>query len=237
MDAETVRQLERINAQFYEGHAESFDRMRQHPWPGWGRTIENLRPFAHILDAGCGAGRFRAFLHAKEVTVARYLGIDRSRSLLRRARERFPDAEWKQCDILGTLDDAPFDLVVAFGVLHHVAGRKRRRTLVEHLAARVDTGGRLVLTVWRFGHDLRIERRTMPWAEYNTRAETPIDEEALEDGDVLIRWQNTGHRYCHQASEEEVEEWINAAGLPLVDDTMNDGTPVPMNRYLIFERP
>lgn len=237
MDAETVRRLEAINARFYERHAEAFDRARRHPWPGWDRVIEGITTPVRVLDAGCGAGRFRALLEARSIPVTRYVGVDRSAGLLDRARDRYPDAEWASTDLFGALDAGPFDLVVAFGVLHHVAGAARRRQLVRRLAARLDAGGRLAVTVWQFAQAPRFTRRTMAWATYNATAPEPIDERAIEAGDRLIRWQDDGVRYCHQASEDEVATWVAAIGFPLWADHRSDGDGGAMNRYLIFERP
>ena len=236
MDAETVQRLEAINTRFYERHADAFDRARQHPWPGWQRVIAGLDTPVRVLDAGCGAGRFRALLEARGIPVARYVGVDRSARLIDRASARCPDAEWENADLFGALDEGPFDLVVAFGVLHHVAGRTRRRDLVRRLADRLDDGGRLALTVWQFAEAPRFARRTVPWAAYNAVSSEPVDERALEDGDRLLRWQNNGVRYCNQASDDEVAAWRVGAGPPLVADHRSDGQGGAMNRYLIFER-
>lgn len=233
MDAETVRRLEAVNARFYESHAASFDRARQTPWPGWARVIASLSGPTRVLDAGCGAGRFRAYLAAENIAVSRYVGLDRSEGLLSLGRARFPDAEWRRTDLAGALDAETFDLVVAFGVLHHIPCETRRRELLQNLARRVAPGGRLVVTVWQFGYDMRLEKRILPWPDYNAVAPETINVDQLEPGDVIIRWQDTGYRYCHQASSEEVHHWVDTVGIPLARDEIADSR----NRYLTFERP
>lgn len=78
-----------------------------------------IRPGGRVLDAGCGAGRYSAWLaeHGAEVT-----GLDASPEMLERARARVPGARFEVADLGNPLPlqaDA-FDTVVSGLVLHYL---------------------------------------------------------------------------------------------------------------------
>lgn len=85
---------------------------------GWGSTYSQATRFrvlfeigdltgATILDVGCGRGDFYAFLMQKKVCFSRYLGLDIHETVIERARERFPSAEFR---VLGSLLEPISDL-------------------------------------------------------------------------------------------------------------------------------
>jgi SAM-dependent methyltransferase len=81
---------------------------------------EYVRPAsgARILDLGCGPGELLEFLPES----VSYVGIDISEDYIGRARERFGTrAEFQVGDATSIDRDlGDFDLVLAFGVLHHL---------------------------------------------------------------------------------------------------------------------
>jgi SAM-dependent methyltransferase len=89
---------------------------------GHGRSTivgEYVRPVPgeRVLDLGCGPGELLPYLGDVE-----YVGVDLSEEYIDRARERFGDrAEFRAGDATALDDDLrDFDLVIAFGVLHHL---------------------------------------------------------------------------------------------------------------------
>ncbi|HYO75737.1 MAG TPA: class I SAM-dependent methyltransferase [Thermoanaerobaculia bacterium] len=98
-----------------------------------------------VLDAGCGAGDWVAFL---EQAGYRAEGCDYSAELLERTRRTYPHITWTQTDIRSMpYGDATFDGIVSWGVIEHdeqgpgAALREFRRVL--------KSGGTAVLTVPR----------------------------------------------------------------------------------------
>jgi 2-polyprenyl-3-methyl-5-hydroxy-6-metoxy-1,4-benzoquinol methylase len=96
----------------------------------------------HVLDVGCGDGRFDAELLAIGASV---VGIDVAEAALRRARELDPrldlrlvpfDGEWE-------LADASFDVVWAGEVIEHVADTAAWLSEVRRV---LRPGGRLLLS-------------------------------------------------------------------------------------------
>lgn len=234
--------LAALNRDFYRESAADFARTRSAPWTGWRELLPLLRgrPRVSILDAGCGNGRFARFLGDALGAPFLYCGIDSSAPLLAlagRALERVPGVRLLQADLVlepleRALPDERFDLVAAFGLLHHVPGESRRRGLVRALAARVAEGGLLALTFWDFAGEPRFERKA--------QREIPAElSDQLEPGDVLLRWGPEGSarlRYCHHT--DAAEEARLLAELPLAPRLAfsSDGATGRLNRYRVFER-
>ena len=198
MDGDLQRRLNAINRSFYRQGWRSFVARRQEPWPGWSQLLTLLRTDgwhneASVLDLGCAHGRFATFLDSQG-HHGRYLGIDSSPPLVLSA----PGSSRITTYVCGDLDDSlnfstRYDLVVAFGLLHHIPGREARLRLVEALATRVVSDGHLVVTLWN-PDDKRRQRATA------------VD--GGEPGDALLPWGVGGEqvRYCHFFDDDEVGE-------------------------------
>ena len=250
MSPDVERALRAINRRFYDRHAARFDATRGRPWPGWQRLAKRSLPIpGAVLDAGCGNGRFGAFLADHWGSSFRYLGIDTCQALLRSATQRLDNVieapELRFVDVLEVdldrvLDGEPFDLVALFGVLHHVPGTASRQTLLRCLSRQLAPGGILAASLWRLDRTPRFTRRVMPWTAYNARltrrGEVSIDPEALETGDVLLTWDDdTEHpRYCHFPDNAEVDALAIAPGRDLIDRFEADGPSGRDNLYLVW---
>jgi SAM-dependent methyltransferase len=255
MDETTARALERINRVFYETCADDFSLTRETAWPGWARLLPHVVAASEasqggalrVLDVGCGNARLARFL-AEQLALRgiglEYWGVDASTRLLALARERVPGARLAEADFArdpeATLPHtaAGFGLVALFGVLHCVAGRDRRRRLLEVAAQRVTPGGVLAVARWRFAEHERFDARRVAWESWNRRAASPIDPAQLEPGDHLLRWgSGDAVRYCHALDAAELEALT--AGLPVtpVDAYRADGREEDLNEYAVFRAP
>lgn len=102
-----------------------------------------VRPFprAKVLDLGCGPARMLDHLSG-----VRYTGIDISAAYINAARKRYGN---RGRFILGSVTDVnfgqeePFDIVVAFGLLHHVSDGTVR-DLVSRAKSVLTRSGRLI---------------------------------------------------------------------------------------------
>lgn len=260
MDPQTRRQLLEINRTFYEAHATAFDRSRgARPWPGWARLIPFLAPgpigtsgrrgLGSVLDVGCGNARFACFLDQAGFAF-RYTGVDANPALLDAARRQLPEAvaatgELVLHDFLAggrpgeDLPRGPFELVILMGVLHHVPGADWRLDLLRAAARRLAPASLLVLAVWQFADDPREQRKRVAWPALGPILGAPVDPDALEPGDALLRFGDdpaAPPRYCHSVRDDEVEAWPDALGLALVGDFRADGARGIANRYAVLRR-
>ncbi len=78
---------------------------------------------ADVLEIGCGQGTGARIIHDL-FSPKRYVGIDLDPRMIRRAERRanhLPNSEFREGDVSNLdLPDASFDLVMDFGIVHHI---------------------------------------------------------------------------------------------------------------------
>jgi tRNA (uracil-5-)-methyltransferase TRM9 len=249
LDTTTIERLNSINREFYRVTVQNFDESRGRFWPGWKRTLtlpvvaemvrgrESEGKQLRVLDLGCGNGRFGRFVGKNIATPVMYHGVDNNATLLERAADdlrAYPNvtARLEMRDIVeDPPDSGEYDLVVLFGVVHHLPGAEYRHELVRRLAERVDKGGVFVLTAWCFYEYARFREKLVAWP----------DDLEREEGDYLMDWRR-GHdansilRYCHYVDEEEQAELATATGLGEIASFRSDGHTDDINRYSVLHR-
>lgn len=251
MDEKTVHALNAINRSFYDEFASAFSDTRRDPWPGWERLPPLLRRqpegALHVLDVGCGNGRFGAYL-AESLPERRneihYTGVDASAALLETVRARrlpFASARTECFDLVTTpissrLGEQHFSLVAVFGLIHHLPSERRRIELLRSLASHLEKGGLLAFAVWRFEAFERFRAKLRPWSRFDAGSRNPIDESQLEPGDHLLPWGQHGSavRYCHFVDDAEAERLVQATGLDVAQCYVADGRERCLNRYFLL---
>ncbi|HOZ03290.1 MAG TPA: class I SAM-dependent methyltransferase [Candidatus Woesebacteria bacterium] len=260
MKASTINHLNKINQQFYEAEAQSFSQTRRAPWAGWNRLLAQLEQIENnpikVLDIGCGNGRFGQFLSANVDRQIEYTGTDNSRELLKIARNNNPNAVGKTFKFIYqdlieelltnqvfTQSNDHYDLIVLFGVLHHIPSFELRHKLLSLLNNLLSPNGLLVFTVWRFGELGRFKNKLANPKKYN------INPTELEPGDYLVDWRDksvrqtspvtdkksVSVRYAHAVSKTEIEKLTD--GLPpIVESYLADGQDNQTNQYIVIKQ-
>lgn len=236
MNINIIQRLNQLNKTFYAQTAESFSQSRDHAWAGWEKLLPYLQTPLSVLDIGCGNGRFGIFLHEKLGDEIQYHGIDNAPALLDFAREAFDQRDLsftlEQRDIVeNPPDEGAYDLVVVFGVLHHIPGYENRQEFVGQISQRVKQGGLLVFTSWRFYEQPRFKERIVAW---------PEDIE-VEANDYLLDWrrgtsETPALRYCHYIDDAEHQSLVLATVLTEISTYRADGRSGDLNGYSILRR-
>ncbi len=238
MKAELVKQLVTLNENFYSQFAHSFSETRSSGSGRLDRVLTYLPSGARVLDVGCGNGRLVERLE-REGRAVTYVGVDAVPELIaiaetRRAHLHLSTAELRVADITAPgwtrdLPHAPFDVVVALAVLHHIPSHEQRVQLLRDIHAVVKPGGTFVMTNWHFARNERMRHKMVDWATVG------IDERELEPGDALLHWKRggTGYRYCHLLTQAEVKDLAAASGLTVVEQFYADAD---LNLYSVLKR-
>ena len=253
MHPDTAAALQRINLGFYRRRAAEFSATRERPWPAWERVAE-LCEEGHggggrsVLDLGCGNGRLARFLEGRWGARLTYLGLDASEPMLEiahgRGGGRFQRLDLLREGLASRLPGEPFDLVCAFGLMHHLPGLDNRATLLRAALERLAPEGLLAVSFWQFGAVERFRRRVVPWSVYNGTASEPIDARELEEGDLLLAWgerpathgRTPPVRYCHWAPPEEVDRLLSSLPVERLDSFRADGKGGDLNLYCLLRR-
>jgi len=238
MRQNTIKKLNQVNQNFYIHNADSFSQTRQQAWQGWNDLQEYLprNEMSKFLDIGCGNGRFLQFLNQKEIPYQSYSGIDTSKELLSYAEKTYSNnkVHFYQQDLLELNHQSfskNFDVIVSFGVFHHIPGLETRQRLLNNLARILNPEGLLIVSFWKFAEFTRFQKRTVNWSQL-----PEIDTSDLEEGDYLLNWQNSQwYRYCHFASNQEIEQLIEATDLTTISDFRADGTNQKLNQYVVLK--
>lgn len=248
MDLKTIDRLEELNRVFYRTVAKPFHASRHQAWQGWRQVLKSIAAQLDVngnltmLDLGCGNGRWGIFFHTETHSQrTTYVGVDENQTLLQYAKlallSRAKVLQLHHQDLHSFLLDQEkllppslYDLIVLFGVWHHLPGAVTRAARLTQLAARLQPGGMLVISCWRF---LRSPQLTTRMLDPNT---LDLDETQLEVGDYLLDWRagTTAVRYCHDTSREELVAQAAAAELKLIHNFTADGKTENLNDYYLF---
>ena len=105
--------------------------------------LDSLAANSLVLDVGCGTGKPIAMMLVEAGHTL--VGIDRSKELLRIARQNLPESQFVCADIEDVDLQYTFDGAVCWDVLFHIE-RQAHRPILEKIRCAVRDGGRLILT-------------------------------------------------------------------------------------------
>jgi tRNA (uracil-5-)-methyltransferase TRM9 len=185
-----------------------------------------------VLDLGCGNGRFLAFLQNEAgVSEFSYHGVDLSATLLQSAALVTTDPTiqrtFSQVDLVEMLLSAQSgsefraerlssvfsptpDLIVLFGVMHHIPSLELRKQLLSAAWRALAPGGALIITFWQFANGARFAAQltspetTLSISPSPTKTSPPA-EDSFSHFDYLLPWQKKpAARYAHHFCDAEI---------------------------------
>ncbi|HEY3474292.1 MAG TPA: class I SAM-dependent methyltransferase, partial [Anaerolineales bacterium] len=155
-------------------------------------------------DAACGAGRYTGLLLEAGHTV---IGIDQAQGMLDRARMKFPTVPLEKMGLQEMHYLGQFDGAICMDALEHVPPEDWPIILYNFYRA-LKPGGYLYFTV-ELAEGAEVEAAFRQGQEMGL----PV---------VYGEWINDGV-YHYYPSMSQVREWIQEAGLELVEEEEGDG--------------
>jgi 2-polyprenyl-3-methyl-5-hydroxy-6-metoxy-1,4-benzoquinol methylase len=187
--------------------------------------VNGITNGAHILDAGCGTGRYAVELAKRGFRVS---GVDRSPDLIAVARSRELIAadrlHFVVADLLEVLFAHPFDAILCRGVLNDFVADDSRELIFRRLGLWLRPAGILIF-------DVREWVRTM--ARY-TKDSSHFKELEIPNGRLQFRSETALVRESHQLriSERFEIEQHDVRALSQNEFTMRCWTSDEIARYL-----
>lgn len=233
MNEEQINKIINQTENFYQQNAEEFSKTRKNPWNGWKYLLSIVneefadKDLISVLDLGCGNARFYQYLEENLEFKIDYLGLDTNDFMMIEAILKHPRQKFKKLNIIKNIKniDQKFDLVVAFGLTHHLPGNEFRKKWFESVLKLVQKNGLLFLTFWNLQTDPRFEK-----------AQRAND---LEKNDCYYNWGNSNEkRYVHIYDKSEIlklSELFKNNGFKLLKTFDSDGKNGKMNTYLILK--
>jgi trans-aconitate methyltransferase len=120
--------------------ASAYDNKHSFVWKYGREVLELLAPREgeRILDLGCGTGHLTSQIAAAGATV---IGLDKSSTMIERARELYPDLRFETADATSFHFDDPFDAVFSNAAIHWM---KDQGGVADSVFKALKAGGRFV---------------------------------------------------------------------------------------------
>lgn len=117
--------------------------------------------------------------------------------------------------------NTPFDLVVCFGLMHHLKNSKSRVTILNNSKKHLKTDGLIIVSFWQF-------------LDFD-RTKNKIIEDLGDNNFYLSFGTNGAKRFCHYSNPQEAKDIVKNAGLKIKTDYFDDGENGKLNYYLILK--
>ncbi len=228
MKPEFAKYLLNKTKEDYNLIAKEFSNTRQRPWPEIKFLFDKyLSPEDKVLDIGCGNGRFFPFFKGG------YVGIDNSEKLIGLAREKFPDADFREANALNLpFDDESFDRVYSIAVLHHIPSKQLRIKFLKQAKRVLKADGKLILVVWKF----RDRKELANLVKFTILKLLNLIK--LDYRDVLEPFFGKALRYYHCFTKKELKRLAEAAGFVIQEiGVVRNKRGNRQNFYLIARKP
>jgi len=148
--------------QFYDNQAEKFSGTRNKTWPEFFYIKEQVEKIIQkkwkikILELGCGDGRaYRYLIDIFWKDLIDYTGVDLSTWLIKIAKEKSPETNFINQDMLSFLeeqDQQSFDFVLAVASFQHIPTRWERLLILKNIYRVLEYDGICQMFNWSFSN-------------------------------------------------------------------------------------
>jgi 2-polyprenyl-3-methyl-5-hydroxy-6-metoxy-1,4-benzoquinol methylase len=189
------------------------------------KFLERVPPHSSLLSAACGAGRYDGILLEAGHSV---VGIDQSEGMLARAREHFPEAQYRKMDLQEMGFREAFDGIICIDAMEHVC-LEDWSVILRKFQEALKPGGMLYFTVdLAEGDDVqaayeRAKALGLPvvFGEVADRVDE-VYEQTKAFGAVPYELADAAVYHYHP-SLEQVQRWVGQAGMAIDDEGTGNG--------------
>lgn len=187
-----------------------------------------------VLDLGCANGRMIELFSA---IGADYWGIDSSNSLVKIAKNLYPEGRFQTGNALNLpFEDNFFDKVYFISVLHHIPGKEFRQKCLSEIIRVLKPEGKLILRVWDLLETKKGKKLILKYAILKIFGKTK-----LSFFDLMMPWKDfqqkqRAKRYFHAFRRGELKKLAEAAGFK-TEKIWKSGKKNLANIYLIAKKP
>ena len=210
--------------------AKDFSRTRDRPWYEIRFLFsEYLFSGDRVLDLGCGNGRNIIYFNEK---LTDYYGVDSSSELIKIAKSKYPQKNFRVDDALElSFASDFFDKVYSIAVFHQIPSQELRSKFLKEVKRVLKPKGLVVLTVWKMH---KLNHIILALKSYLMKF---LGKSKLDYGDVLIPWGHHTKRYYHFFSERELKNVVKKAGFKLIESgvTVSDDAN-RQNVYIVAQK-
>lgn len=243
MQREVIKELLKLNEEFYRRFAAPFSESRRNLQPGVQRLLHRIPIKARLLDLGCGNGRLWIGLNQAGFQ-GEYVGLEWSQELLALARQNvegeavtaqqrplFFHADLTDTSWVNRIPPAPYEVIVAFAVLHHLPGNATRIALCQTVRQIISKEGFFILSAWQFMRSTRWKARLLPWETIG------LTQAQVEEGDFLLDWRRGGYglRYVHLFDEDELHLLAQQSQFRITETFYSDGREGNLSIYQVWQ--
>ena len=227
-EAATKRAIETRNS--YDQMAKEFSDSRARFWDELAFLAEHIERDDHVLDIGCGNGRFAPLVSARH---AHYDGVDYSVGLIAEAQRKFPEYTFVAGDATALpFSNNSFDIAFSFAVIHHIPSNALRAQFVAEVFRILHPNGKLILTAWDIWSPTYFARLL------RSAISTIFGRNNLDIGDVLLTFGKQKHpRYVHACTMRELSTLLTACGFHVISSERIARKSGQKNIVIIAQKP
>lgn len=214
MRKKTADKLLKKVVEDYDSIAESFDKTRQNSWSIFDLILPYIKDNDFVIDLGCGNGRVFGFLSTKK--KIKYLGVEKSKNLLKKANENFK-AQFIEGDMLKVpVENNLADVVIQSASLHHIPSRKLRNQAILEAKRILKNNGIFIISVWNL---FQPKYKKYIYKAY-LRSFLSLGKYDLRD--TFIPWNNTVKRYYYAFKPKELKSMLEKNGFQILLENIGD---------------
>lgn len=216
-----------------------FKEQRTQPAIDLAARIASRSP-AHVLDVGCGPGNSTCVLK-NTFPDADILGVDSSQNMINKAKETYPDINFKLCDVTTDLDSlGSFDVIFSNACLQWIPNHKE---FLPKLLGKLNKDGILAVQIPINGQEKLFKIadeivREPRWGFSEKNFETNDVLEPEEYFDILSAcdvnfdiWESV--YYHNMPTIEAMVEWIKGTRLRPYLNSLNEVSAGEMEREIV----